>query len=376
MKKDINRISFLYSLGIHFALMLMISPFLIKHFNEEDNKISLVFFKANTPERVERRVMRQHKAVEPKRRADSGAPALSRAAPKYDPEMNPPKAPVFDDVAPEIVTFADIPQTDAASLPNASFGKDVDASGPVVALEHRGAGGNVSGPGRGGSGTGRGSGMGKGLSRGTGLDDLPSIGSGDDILDEEIMGLGIFDTDVKPGHGLIGKVYIPGYIIQEMPDFKRMTPIYTFAAANLDVPPRDYTEGFPTPQKQTVVEDFAIHFRGKLAIDTPGTYMFELFSDDGAKLYINGKLVVDNDGLHAPQSRQSYVGLTAGFHPVEIHYFQGPRVLIALQWFYKPPNRPRQIVPPEVIFHPSKPVVPDALKNLKQQMKKIENEKP
>ena len=371
MKKQRSKISLLISLGIHFALLLIVSPFLVKHINETDNKISLAFFKASTPDRVERRVMRQHKAVQPKRSIDSGSPSLSREAPKYDPEMNPPKAPVFDDVAPEIVTFADIPQTDASSLPNASLGKDADASGPIVIPEYRGAGGKARGPGRGGSGSGRGSGMGKGLARVKGLDDLGSID-----LDEGIMGLGIFDSDVKPGHGLIGQVYIPGGPIQFMPDFKRMIPLYTFAAANLDVPTRSYTEGFPIPQKQTVVEDFAIRFRGKLAIDTPGTYMFELLSDDGSKLYINGKLVVDNDGQHAPQSRQSYVALTAGFHLVEIQYFQGPRVLIALQWFYKPPNRPRQIVPPEVIFHPGKPDVPDALKNLKQQMKKIENEKP
>ncbi len=367
MKKQRSKISLLISLGIHFVLLLIFSPFLVKHFNEADNKISLTFFKANTPERVERRVMRQHKAVQPKRSNDSGSPALSRAAPKYDPEMNPPKAPIFDDVAPEIVTFADIPQTDTSSLPNASFGKDAEAAGPVVVPEYRGAGGNARGPGRGGSGTGLGGGMGKGLSRVTGVGDLASID-----LDEGIMGLGIFDSDVMPGHGLIGQVYIPGGPIHKMPDFKRITPLYTFAAANLDVPPRHYTEGFPTPQQQTVVENFAIHFRGKLAIDTPGTYMFELLSDDGSKLFINGKLVVDNDGVHGIQNRNSHITLTTGFHPVEIHYFQGPRFQIALQWFYKPPNRSKRIVPPEVIFHPGKPDVPDALKKLKQQLKKIE----
>ena len=110
--------------------------------------------------------------------------------------------------------------------------------------------------------------------------------------------------------------------------------------------------------------------RGKLAVDTPGVYMFEMLSDDGSKLYINGKPVVDNDGTHGPSSRRASIRLNAGFHPVEIHYFQGPRFQIALQWFYKPPNRPRQIVPAEVIFHPGKPEMPDALKSLKQKMKK------
>ena len=342
----------------------------MKHFIEADDDLSLVIFRVGTPERVKRRLMRQHQTVQPKRSNAGGSPTLSRAAPKYDPEMNPPKAPTFDNVAPEIVTYADIPQADTLALPNTSFGNDAEAAGPVVVPEYRRAGGNVRGPGRGGSGTGQSSGIGKGLSNVAGIDDLASIG-----LDEGIMGLGIFDSDVQPGHGLIGQVYIPGGPIHFMPNFKRMTPLYTFATANLNVHPRHYTEGFPTPQKQTVLEDFAIHFRGKLAVDTPGTYMFELLSDDGAKLYINGKLIVDNDGVHGPLSRLARVTLTAGFHPVEIHYFQGPRNTIALQWYYKPPNRSKRIVPPEVIFHPGKPDVPDELRKLKQQLKKMEKSK-
>ncbi len=363
MKRTKSKISLLISLGIHFILILIISPFLVKHFNETDPDLSLVIFKTDTPEHVKRRFMRQHQRVQPKPRPDNGSPALSRAAPKYAPEMNPPKAPIHDNIAPEIVTYANIPRTDAPALPNASFGKDAEAAGPIVVPEYRGAGGNVRGPGRGGTG----SGIGKGLSNVAGVVGLDSID-----LDEGIMGLGIFDSDVMPGHGLIGQVYIPGGPIHFMPNFKRMTPLYTFATANLDVSARNYTAGFPTPQKQTVLENFAIHFRGKLAVDTPGTYMFELLSDDGAKLYINGKLVVDNDGIHGPLSRRSHVRLTAGFHLVEIHYFQGPRFQIALQWFYKPPNRPRQIVPPEVIFHPGKPDVPDGLKKLKQRIKKMD----
>ncbi len=366
MKRNKSKISFIISFGIHIILMLVLSPFIVKHFNETDDDLSLAIFRVGSTEQVRHRVMRQHKSVQPERSTDSGSPSLSLAAPKHAPEMNPPKASIFDDVAPEIVTSADIPQTDAYTLPNASFGKDAEAAGPIVIPEYRGAGGRVRGPGR-GRGTGSGGGMGKGLSHITGIDDLPSIGS-----EKSSMGLGIFDTDVKPGHGLIGQVYILGVPIYKIPIFERLDPVYTFATAKLDVAPRNYTEGFPTPQKQNVVENFAIHFRGKLAVDTPGTYMFELYSDDGAKLYINGKLVVDNDGTHGPQSRRTHLTLTAGFHPVEIHYFQGPRYQIALQWYYKPPNRPRQIVPPEVIFHPAKPDVPDALKKLKQQLNKMD----
>lgn len=361
MKRNKSKIALLLSFGIHIVLMLVISPFLAKHLNETYENLSLEIFEADTPDQVKRRIMRQHPRRQPKRNTDSGSPVLSPAAPKYAPEMNPPKAPIHDAFAPEIVTYADLPQTTAYTPSNVSFGKDADTAGPVVNPKSRGAGGTVRGPGRGGSGTGRGGGMGRGLSS---ISDVGSLASID--LDEGIMGLGIFDTDVKPGHGLIGQVYIPKNPINNLPNFNNMSPVYTFATANLDVPERNYTEGFPTPKKQTVVENFAIHFRAKLAVNRSGRYMFELLSDDGSKLYINGKLVIDNDGIHVPRSRTGSIRLKTGFHPIEIHYFQGPRHKIALQWFYKSPSRPKRIVPPEVIFHPGQPDVPDALKKLKQ----------
>ena len=139
-------------------------------------------------------------------------------------------------------------------------------------------------------------------------------------------GLGIFNTDVVPGHGLIGQVYVPGTPITKMPVFERLTPVYTFLTANLDVPTRNYNSGFPTPEKQTVVENFAIRFRGKLAVGKPGTYIFELYSDDGAKLYINKKLVINNDGVHPAQSRRGKFALQAGMPPCRNSLFPGAPV--------------------------------------------------
>lgn len=366
MKSNGGRISLLISLCIHFVIVLTISPFIIRHLNESENPLSLEFFKIESPVRIQRKTILEHQSVKPKIRSDSGSPAISRAAPKYVPEMNPPKAPIYDDLAPEIVTFAKLPQTETSSLANKSFGADTDvAAGPVVIAEFRGAGGNKKGVGRGGTGTGKSGGMGERLAGITKTDDLPSIG-----YTEGDVGLGIFNTDVMPGHGLVGQVYISDSSLHRLPNFKTITPVYSFTTSKLDVSARHYTEGFPTPKKQEVLENFAIRFRAKLAVDTPGVYMFEMHSDDGSKLFINGKLVVDNDGTHGPLSRRASIRLTPGFHPVEIQYFQGPRFQIALQWFYKPPNRPRQIVPESVIFHPGKPEVPDALKSLKQRLKK------
>ena len=402
MRGRTNR-ALLLSLGLHICLMLAISPFLVNHFHVEKESISVEILEPESEKRVRQRVLPPRALVVPQVSETEASPA-SPAAPTSAPEVSVPKAPVYADVIPDIVTHADLPQSDAPSpVSNTSSGEDGTLAGPVVIEGQRGIG--AGGPGRGGRGTG-GYGRGNHFAHGTGASDvglatLDGIEAGLGIFDTDVMpepGLGIFDTDVMPGHGLIGEVYVPGGQIHRMPDFELLTPVYTFVTPNLDVSKRNYTQGFPTPEMQFVVEDFAIRFRGELAIDTPGLYHFGLYSDDGAKLYIDGTLVVDNDGIHGPKGEKGIITLTAGTHPVEIQYFQGPRYSIALQWYYAPPKEPfsetrrsisitiptlewrteeymlGRIVPPEVIYRPGKPRIPEALRKLQQRLKNIESD--
>lgn len=387
MPKRTNH-ALIISLGIHIAVVLAVSPFLVNHFDAEKEHISAEILKPEPEKQIRKRVLPIRTPLIPQT-SEAEASDASPASPTYSPEVSVPKAPVHDDVTPDVVTYADVPQADAPSpVSNASFGEDGTLAGPVVVDGQRGAG--VGRPGH-GQGSGN-NGIGDRFTHGTGAAD-----AGLGVLDGIDVGLGIFGTDVMPGHGLIGQVYVPGGVIQQMPDFDQLTPVYTFVTPNLDISEREYTQGFPTPKMQSVVEDFAIRFRGELAIDTPGSYVFGLLSDDGAKLYINGTLVVDNDGIHPAMGKKGEITLEVGRHPVEIHYFQGPRYSIALQWLYQPPTKPRAettysisvttperrwnwqsgvpetIVPPEIIYPPGKPRVPKALRKLQQRLKNIKN---
>ncbi|WP_342078280.1 PA14 domain-containing protein [Yoonia sp. SS1-5] len=67
---------------------------------------------------------------------------------------------------------------------------------------------------------------------------------------------------------------------------------------------------------------FAARYSGELDVETAGTYTFSLNSDDGSALYIDGELVIGNDGLHAAEEVQATVELTAGSHDIEIRYFE------------------------------------------------------
>merc|ERR1711935_1148887 len=52
------------------------------------------------------------------------------------------------------------------------------------------------------------------------------------------------------------------------------------------------------------------------------TYGFRTTSDDGSRLYINGKRVVDNDGKHGMRTREGKIALNKGRHSLVITFFE------------------------------------------------------
>jgi len=76
---------------------------------------------------------------------------------------------------------------------------------------------------------------------------------------------------------------------------------------------------------------------GFLLVEEPGLYGLRLVSDDGSKLWLDGSVVIDHDGLHSAQPKDAEIELAAGEHPLLLRHFQtygGWR--LALQW--KPPG--------------------------------------
>jgi len=69
-------------------------------------------------------------------------------------------------------------------------------------------------------------------------------------------------------------------------------------------------------------ERYSLRYTGDVLITTDGTYTFTTRSDDGSKLFINGTEVVDNDGAHGARTRSGSIFLTAGFHSLELEFFE------------------------------------------------------
>ncbi|MFF9340256.1 ricin-type beta-trefoil lectin domain protein [Streptomyces sp. NPDC014773] len=83
--------------------------------------------------------------------------------------------------------------------------------------------------------------------------------------------------------------------------------------------------------------NFVTHVIGNLAAPRTGSYTFRLTSDDGSRLRIDDKLVIDHDGLHGPEPKDAVVELSQGHHSLRIEHFErdgGQQVTLA----WKPPG--------------------------------------
>ena len=68
--------------------------------------------------------------------------------------------------------------------------------------------------------------------------------------------------------------------------------------------------------------NYGIRFEGVFPAEAAGGYTFTLSSDDGSRLLIDGKKVVDNDGVHPTQTASGTVELTKGIHKITVDFFQ------------------------------------------------------
>ena len=76
----------------------------------------------------------------------------------------------------------------------------------------------------------------------------------------------------------------------KLPDFDSLELVDSGDANNFDIQ--------PIMKKHGRKDNFAVRFTGKIAIRANGWYKFYLMSDDGSRLSVNGRKVVEHDGIH------------------------------------------------------------------------------
>ena len=156
-------------------------------------------------------------------------------------------------------------------------------------------------------------------------------------------------NDIEPG--LIGEYFDLGDPVE---DFPKIPPDKkpTIKRVDKDINFRSTENTFPGTKLQS---HFAIRWTGKIKAPKDGRYTFSLESDDGSRLLIDGKQVVDNGGLHEMQENDGTVELKAGDHEITIDYFENDNDGGAgCVLFWKAEGLTKEVVPARALFHTNK----------------------
>ncbi|SMD25750.1 family 16 glycoside hydrolase [Kibdelosporangium aridum] len=101
---------------------------------------------------------------------------------------------------------------------------------------------------------------------------------------------------------------------------------------------------------------FVSEVTGNINITTAGTYQFRLTSDDGSRLRIDGQVVINNDGLHAPTPVTGSIQLSPGYHALRIDHFDNMYdQQVTLEW--QPPGASGFVVVPNSVLSTDADVV-------------------
>lgn len=173
---------------------------------------------------------------------------------------------------------------------------------------------------------------------------MPSL----NLTDQQANALAIYllRKQLPPSQADAAKQRVPGLAYQyfessqihQVGDLEHLAPVSEGTTDTLSLPAAHRPE------------NFGYRFTGQLRAPVSGEYAFALISDDGSKLYIDGKEVVDNDGEHAATEVHRSLQLTAGDHELSVLFFNaGGEFGLRVGW--QPPGAKREIIPASALFH-------------------------
>ncbi len=96
----------------------------------------------------------------------------------------------------------------------------------------------------------------------------------------------------------------------QLPDFNKLEIVATGIASNFDIFFREQNDYF------------GFQYEGFILLPEDGIYSFYTDSDDGSRLYIDGTMVVENDGLHGMNEEKGTIALRSGYHPIRVTFFE------------------------------------------------------
>jgi len=99
--------------------------------------------------------------------------------------------------------------------------------------------------------------------------------------------------------------------------------------------------------------DFSVRWRGQVNPLHSETYTFYTVSNDGVRLWVNGKLIIDNWTDHSTTENSGEIGLTAGKKAdIKMEYYQGGGGAVA-KLLWASPSQKKGIIPEDCLSLPN-----------------------
>lgn len=143
---------------------------------------------------------------------------------------------------------------------------------------------------------------------------------------------------IDPTKNGVNWLFYKGEFKGKLPDFSKLKPAKKGESYNISLKKIDLPGG-----------SYAMQFISNLKIDKAGKYTFYINSNDGSRLFIDNKMVIDNDSEHGARELSSEVELAEGMHSIRADYFQaGGGKVLAVSYSFG--NSGKQFIPESHLF--------------------------
>ena len=123
----------------------------------------------------------------------------------------------------------------------------------------------------------------------------------------------------------------------KLPEFDSLKPISSGIVKDFDIGSKQGSD------------NYGFVFDGLIKIPADGVYNFYISSDDGSKLFIDDKILVNNDGLHGIVEKSNEIPLAKGYHAIKVVFFErNGGDALQVQW--QGPGFTAQIIPASALF--------------------------
>jgi hypothetical protein len=103
--------------------------------------------------------------------------------------------------------------------------------------------------------------------------------------------------------------------------------------------------GRGAPDTRVGVDDFSVRWTGYVQAKHSETYTFYTVGDDGIRLYVDNKLVVNDWSNHGARERSGTIALKAGqSYPIKLEYYESAGGAVA-KLLWSSPSQAKQIIP-------------------------------